>query len=199
MDEAGLLRVLGAAAGVHAAGLEVAAVRAARDLAVAALPRQPDLEVVGPAGGEAGVAGSQRHHPVGQLQPLQHGLGATDHALVLGLRLLRRGDADQLDLGELVLADHALGVLAGGTGLGAEAGRQSASGARAGPPRRRSRRRRGWSAAPRRSGSASGRWWCGTDPRRTSAAGRCRTAPRRGRDRAPRPRCSRARGSAAPA
>ena len=37
--------------------------------------------------------------------------------------LLRRGDRDELDLGELVLADHAARVLAGGAGLGAEARR----------------------------------------------------------------------------
>ena len=42
---------------------------------------------------------------------------------MLGLGLLRRGDRDQFDLGELVLADHAAGVLAGGARLGAEARR----------------------------------------------------------------------------
>ena len=41
--------------------------------------------------------------------------------------LLRRGDRDKLDLGELVLADHAAGVLAGGAGLGAKARRQAVS------------------------------------------------------------------------
>ena len=39
------------------------------------------------------------------------------------LRLLRRGDRDQLDLGELVLADHAARVLAGRARFGAEARR----------------------------------------------------------------------------
>ena len=152
VDEAGLLRVLGPAAGVHPAGLEVAAVRAARDLAIAALPGQPDLDVVGPARGEAGVARGQRHHPVGQPQPLQDRLGTADHPLVLGVGLLRRGDADQLDLGELVLPDHALGVLPGGTGLRAEAGREGRQPHRQLPPRRGSRRRRGWS-----SGTSAGR------------------------------------------
>src|SRR3546814_1835788 len=59
-------------------------------------------------------------------EPLQHGLGAADHALQLVGRLLRRGDRDQLDLVELVLAQHAAGVAAGRAGLRAETGRQRA-------------------------------------------------------------------------
>ena len=39
------------------------------------------------------------------------------------LALLRRGDGDEFDLGELVLADHAAGVFAGGARFGAEARR----------------------------------------------------------------------------
>ena len=49
---------------------------------------------------------------VGKAEALQHFLGAGRHALVLGEALLGRGDGDQLDLGELVLADHAARVLA---------------------------------------------------------------------------------------
>jgi hypothetical protein len=37
--------------------------------------------------------------------------------------LLGRGDGDQFDLGELMLADHAAGILARGAGFGAEARR----------------------------------------------------------------------------
>ena len=59
-----------------------------------------------------------------QAEALQHFLGARRHALVLGVGLLGRGDADQLDLGELVLADHAARVLAGRARLGAEARRE---------------------------------------------------------------------------
>ena len=73
--------------------------------------------------GEAHVAGGQHHHAIGKLEPLQHLLGAFGHALVLLCRLLGRGDGDELDLGELMLADHAAGVFAGGAGLGAEARR----------------------------------------------------------------------------
>ena len=59
----------------------------------------------------------------GSSRRLQNGFGAGGHALVLGIGLLGPDDAHQLDLGELVLADHALGVLAGRAGLGAKARR----------------------------------------------------------------------------
>ena len=58
-----------------------------------------------------------------QIEPAQNFLGAGQHALVLVLRLLRRGDGDELDLGELMLADHAAGIFAGGARLGAKARR----------------------------------------------------------------------------
>src|SRR3569623_554845 len=93
-----------AAARIHAPGLEVAAVRAGRDFAIGVLRRQPDLQVVGLARREAHVAGAQQHDAIGQLQTLQHLLGAGHHAQVLGLGLLRRGDRGRLDLGVLVLA-----------------------------------------------------------------------------------------------
>ena len=60
-----------------------------------------------------------------QVELLQHFFRAGEHALVLVARLLRRGDRDEFDLGELVLADHAARILAGGAGLGAEARRQA--------------------------------------------------------------------------
>ena len=58
-----------------------------------------------------------------QIEPAQDFLGAGQHALVLVLGLLGRGDGDELDLGELMLPDHAARVFAGGAGLGAEARR----------------------------------------------------------------------------
>ena len=63
------------------------------------------------------------HRAVMQAEPPQHFLGAAGHALVLVDRLFRRGDRDELDLGELVLADHAARVAAGGARFGAEARR----------------------------------------------------------------------------
>ena len=58
-----------------------------------------------------------------QVEPAQDFLGARQHALVLVLRLLGRGDGDEFDLGELMLPDHAPRIPAGSAGLGAEARR----------------------------------------------------------------------------
>src|SRR5258708_32205323 len=113
MDEARAFSFLRPIARAHAAGLVVAAVRAARNLAIAVLAGQPDFDIEGLARGGAHVAAAQNDGAERQAEPLQHLLGASSHALMLGVRLLRRGDADPLDLGELVLADHAAGVLAG--------------------------------------------------------------------------------------
>src|SRR5271156_2965810 len=57
---------------------------------------------------------------------LQHLFGAGGHALVLVARLLGRGDRNQLDLTELMLADHAGGVAPRRPRLGSE--RQSSGG-----------------------------------------------------------------------
>ena len=70
-----------APARLHAPRLEVAHVRARRDLTVFLLPRQPHLDVVGLAGAEAHVASAEQHHPIGQFQLLQHSLGGARHAL----------------------------------------------------------------------------------------------------------------------
>ena len=52
-------------------------------------PGQPDLEVVGLRGGEAEVAGRERHDAVGQLEPLQHLLGVRGQRLERGGGILR--------------------------------------------------------------------------------------------------------------
>ena len=117
------LAFFGPVARIHAAGLEIAADRAGADLAIGALPGQPDLDVIGLLRGEAHVAGREHDGAEGKLESFQHVLGAFCHALMLFRRLLRRGDGDELDLVELMLADHAAGVFAGGAGLGAEAWR----------------------------------------------------------------------------
>ena len=61
---------------------------------------------------EAHVAGAERDHAIGQLELLQDGFGVPGELLVRGVRLLRVHDLHQLDLVELVLADHAARVLA---------------------------------------------------------------------------------------
>ena len=93
MDELGLLLTCALEAGLHAPGLEVAAVRAAADLAIGVLAGQPDFKVIGLAGCKAHVALAQQHLAIRQLQRLQHRLGAADHAFVFGLRVFRAGDA----------------------------------------------------------------------------------------------------------
>src|SRR6185312_21974 len=116
--------LLGPVTRIHAPQLVVAAVGAARDLAIAALARQPDLDVIGLARGRAHVAAAQDDGAVRDLQSLQNLLGPRGHALVLGGGLLGRGDGHHLDLGELVRADHAACVLAGRACFRAEAGRE---------------------------------------------------------------------------
>ena len=86
-------------------------------------PGQPHLDVVGLLRRKTHIAGAQGHDAIVQTEPPQDLLGAGQHALVFVLRLLRRRDGDELDFGELMLADHAARVLAGGAGFGTEAGR----------------------------------------------------------------------------
>ena len=86
-------------------------------------PGQPDFDVVSLLRGKAHVAGAQRHHAIMQFEPFQYFLGAGEHALVLVFALLRRGDGHKLDFSELMLADHAARIFAGGAGLGAKARR----------------------------------------------------------------------------
>ena len=130
MEKAGPAAGRGPVLDVGAARLEVLAVGAGGDLAVARLPRQPDLEVVGLRRREPHVAGGQRHDPVGKPEPAEHGLRGLGEHLELRVAGLRRGEVDELDLVELVLADQAAHVAAVGAGLGAEARRVGAVAAR---------------------------------------------------------------------
>src|SRR5205807_2961789 len=94
VHEARSFTFLGPIARAHAAGLVVAAVRAARDLAIGVLSRQPDFYVESLARGRTNVAAAQHDGAEWQAEPLQDLLGAAGHALVLGDGLLGRGDAD---------------------------------------------------------------------------------------------------------
>src|ERR1700730_14496469 len=58
-----------------------------------------------------------------QIEFFQNLLGAGEHTLVLVFALFGRGDRDKLDLGELMLPDHAACIFAGGARFGAEAWR----------------------------------------------------------------------------
>ena len=115
--------VFGAKAGIHPARLELTARRARGDLPIRVLSGQPSLYVVGFLRGKSHVAGAQRHHSVTQTESTQYFFGTCEHALVLVLALLRGGDGNQLNFGELVLPDHAACVFASRAGLGAEARR----------------------------------------------------------------------------
>src|SRR5262249_45816343 len=110
-------------ANLRAPRLKVLAVRARRDLLVHALPRQPDLEVVRLRRRESEVAGAQRDDAIVQAEALQHALGILAHRFELGVARLGRGQLDELDLVELMLADQAARILAVRAGLGAKARR----------------------------------------------------------------------------
>src|SRR5260221_11861763 len=77
MNEAGALLSLRPDTRLHAARLDVAAIGAARDLAIGLLSQQPNLDVVGLARGEAHVAGAEQHDAVGKTEALQDRLGAS--------------------------------------------------------------------------------------------------------------------------
>src|SRR5215831_16517389 len=111
----------GTIARLHTLRLEPAAIRAARNLAIGPLPRQPDLDIVGFLRRESHVAGRQHDDTIRKAKPFQHFLRAGGHPLVLGLRIFGASDRDELDLFELMLADHAAGVLPRRAGLRAEA------------------------------------------------------------------------------
>src|SRR5690348_11854264 len=121
VNEARALLARLAPARLHAPRLELAAVRAARDLAIGILARQPDLDVVGLLRREAHVAGAERDHAVWQAEALQHLLGAAGHAPMLLVGMVGMRDRDQLHLEKLVLADHAARVLARRAGFRTEA------------------------------------------------------------------------------
>src|SRR5262249_1430004 len=111
------LAVLAAIARVHAARLELAADRAARDFPIGPLPRQPDLDVVGLLRGKAGAGGPHHLPGVMRVEPAQDFSRARKLALVLVAALLRRRDRDELAFVDLVLADHAARILAGSARL----------------------------------------------------------------------------------
>ena len=110
---------------------------------------------------EAGVAGGELDHAIGDLQPLQHRLGVAGHPLVLRVGVLGPREADQLDLVELVHPDQPAGVLAVRAGLAAEARRVGHVAAAAGrTPSRISSRWRlvtGTSAVGMRKRSSAGK------------------------------------------
>ena len=93
MDELGLglgaRRGSRAVADVGAARLEGVEVGAGRDFAVEILAGQPDFEVVGLGGGEAGVAGAEQDAAIGKAEGFEDFFGVAGEALVLARRILQ--------------------------------------------------------------------------------------------------------------
>mgnify|MGYP002137765444 CR=1 FL=1 len=107
--------------GLHTAGLEGTEVGAGRNLAVGVLRRQPDFQIVGLGGGETHVAGAQHDATIGQFQRFEDGFGVAGQLFVRSGGVVGMDDLHQLDLVELMLADHAAHVAAARTGFGTEA------------------------------------------------------------------------------
>ena len=110
---------------VGAAGLEGFKVGAGGDFAVKLLAGEPDFEVEGFGGGEAGVAGAEQDAAVGEFKRLEDFFGVAGEALVLAVGVFRLDEFHELYFLELVLADDAAGVFAGGSGFSTEAWRVS--------------------------------------------------------------------------
>ncbi len=122
VDELGFFGAGGLVLDVGAAGLEGLEVGAGGDFAEGVLAGDPDFEVVGFGGGEAHVAGAEEHAAVGEAEGFEYGFGVGGEEFVLGVGVFGGAELDELDLLELMLADHAAGVFAVGAGFGAEAG-----------------------------------------------------------------------------
>src|SRR3712207_3366793 len=91
----------------EAAGLVVGGVGGARDLSVVVAAGHPSLEVELAVGGAAEVSGADVHHAVREVEILEYPLLYPQHLRVHVFRLLRGGEGEHLDLGELVDAVEA--------------------------------------------------------------------------------------------
>ena len=130
VKEVGFFRAGGTVFNVCAAGLEGFEVGAGGDLAVEVLSGEPDFEVVGFGGGEAHVAGAEKHAAIREVEFFQDDFGVTGEGFVLFVRVFRPDEFYELYSLELMLADHAADVLAVGAGFATEAGSVGAEGDR---------------------------------------------------------------------
>ena len=122
MAELDLLGVGMAEAAVEAVGLVAAEVGHRTDFQPTLLGGAPGFEVVADGGGEAHVAATETEDVVGKLQLGEQALHVVEHLLVGDLCVLRRVDADDLDLVKLVETVETAHVLAIAAGLATEAG-----------------------------------------------------------------------------
>ena len=109
--------VAGAESRFHPSRLKIAAVAARGDFAISALPRQPDLQIVGFGGGESRVAGAKRDDAIRQFQFLQNRLGVIRHLFERLVGFARMDDLHEFHFFELMLAQHSARVFSGGAGL----------------------------------------------------------------------------------
>src|SRR5579862_312692 len=114
-----------AVADVAAAGLVVGRVRARRQLAIAALPGQPDLDVVLARGRRSQVARGDVDHAVVEAQLVCDLLLDREQPFVLVPGLVGMDVGEHLELVELVDAEDPARVLAGGARLAPEAAREA--------------------------------------------------------------------------
>ncbi len=108
---------------VRTPGLKVEEVAARRHLEPSADARGPGLEIVGLGAREAGVTGGEQLDAIRESELAERALSVPGEDLELVDRLLGRRVPDQLHLVELVHAKDAARVLAGRSGLAAEARR----------------------------------------------------------------------------
>ena len=102
--------------------LEITAVAAAADLPVGSGTGHPHLQVVGARCRKAQIARAELHHPVGQLQGLQHRFRIRRELLMGRFGFVRMHKPVELHLVELVQADQTAGIAAVAARLAAEAG-----------------------------------------------------------------------------
>ena len=107
--------------GVHAAGLEIFAVGAARNFQVLILARSPDLDVIGFGAGETHVACAEENDVVMEAELLEDSFGIYHHFFEFLVAVLRFDQLDEFDFVELVNANHAACADSGGASFSAEA------------------------------------------------------------------------------
>lgn len=101
----------------------VRTIRARDQLLVTPLEREPSLQIILLRRRQIQRARNDAHDPIRNAQALIERLRVGDHRVEHLPRLLRRGDAELLDLLELVDAEDAPHVAPGGAGFFAETGR----------------------------------------------------------------------------
>jgi hypothetical protein len=121
----GLGAAVRAVADPEAPGLVVGRVRRGGELPIPLLRGEPGLDVVALCRCRAQLVRGDVHHAEREPELLRERLLDREQALVLVPGLLGGDEGEHLDLVELVDAEHAAGVAAGGPRLPAEVRRES--------------------------------------------------------------------------